>query len=114
MQDATSIEIFAKSVGARQQTEFRRLITKGHSPSTKIRNPKTNAVQNYISQSDAEAFHAKFYTLRIMSSKFGRSWQRLSAELAAASIKPFSPGGENFGHIYLREQVDRHLEQAHR
>ncbi len=114
VQDATSIEIFAKSVGARQQTEFRRLITKGHSPSTKIRNSKTNAVQNYISQSDAEAFHAKFYTLRIMSSKFGRSWQRLSAELAAASIKPFSPGGENFGHIYLREQVDRHLEQAHR
>lgn len=114
VQDATSIEIFAKSVGARQQTEFRRLITKGHLPSTKIRNPRTNAEQLYISLSDAEAFHAKFFTLRIMSSKFVRSQQSLSAELAAASIKPFSPGGENFGHVYLRDQVDWHLEQAHR
>ena len=93
---------------------FNSLIAKGHSPSTKIRNPRTNAEQMYISVSDAEAFHAKFYTLRIMSSKFGRSWQRLSAELAAANIKPFSPGGENFGHIYLREQVDRHFKQARR
>ena len=113
VQDAISIEIFAKSVGARQQTEFRRLITRGHTPSSKIRNPRTNTEQLYISLSDAEAFHAQYYTLRTMSSKFGRSWQRLSAELAAASVKPFSPDGTNFGNIYLKSEVDHCLEQSH-
>jgi len=109
VQDATSIELFAKSVGARQLPAFRRLILKGHSPSTKIKNPRTNALQHYISQSDAEAFHSKFYTLRSMSLLFDRSWQRLTADIADANIKPFSPDGVNYGNIFLKDEVDQHL-----
>lgn len=107
--DATSIELFAKSVGARQLPAFRRLIMKGYSPSTKIRNPRTNIMQHYISQSDGKAFHSKFYTLRSMSSQFDRSWQRLTAELTDAGIKPFSPDGTNYGNIFLKDEVDQHL-----
>lgn len=72
-------------------------ILKGHSPSTKIRNPRTNAMQHYISQSDAVAFPSKFYTLRSMSLLFDRSWQRLNADWTDAEIKPFSPDGVNYG-----------------
>lgn len=91
------IELFAKSGGARQLSAFRRLILKGHSPSIKIKNPRTNALHHYISQPDAEAFHSKFYTLRSMSLQFDRSWQRLTADLADTDIKPFSPDGVNDG-----------------
>ena len=74
-----------------------------------MRNPRTNAMQIYISQSDGDAFHSKFYTLRSMSSQFDRSWQRLTADLADAGITPFSPDGSNYGNIFLKDEVDQHL-----
>jgi hypothetical protein len=74
-----------------------------------IKNPRTNAMQHYISQSDAEAFHSKFYTLWSMSLLFDRSWQRLITDLVDAGIKPFSPDGVNYDNISLKDEVDQHL-----
>ena len=108
-QQATSIEIFAKSVGARELPAFRRLIVKGHSPSTILKNPRTNAMQRYISASDEAAFHSKFYTLRSMSAEYDRSWQRLTAELTETGIRPFSPDGADYGKIYFKDEVDQYL-----
>lgn len=66
-------------------------------------------MQLYISPTDAQAFHTKFYTLRSMSAEYDRSWQRLNTELAEAGIKPFSPDGLYYGKIYLKEDVDSYL-----
>lgn len=66
-------------------------------------------MQHYINQSDGKAFHSKLYTLRGMSLLFDRSWQRLTAELTDARIKPFSPDRENYGNIFLKNEVDQQL-----
>lgn len=102
---AMSIELFGKSVGANQLPAFRRLVVRGHTPSTKMRNPTTKALQQYITAQDAAAFNAKFVTLRTLAKAAGTSRQRASADLREAGIKPYSPDGEDYGNIYLRNDV---------
>jgi hypothetical protein len=54
----------------------------------------------------------------LLASKLGKKastnlgaihWQRLTADLADADIKPFSPDGVNYGSIFLKGEVDQHL-----
>lgn len=102
---AQSIELFAKSVGLLPPSRLKRLILNGETPATTLKNPKTKAEQQYITAADAEAFHRVFLTTRTVALQFNRSWQSLSAELRAKNVKPFSPGGEDYGNLYLRADV---------
>lgn len=102
---ALTIETFAKSVGINQPIRLRRLIVQGHTPATQMRNPKTRAIQFYITTEDAAAFHERFLTTRTMATAFGRSWQSLSADLRRKGVMPFSPDGVDYGPIYLRAEV---------
>ena len=71
-----------------------------------MRNPKTKAMQPYITSRDAAAFHDKFVTLRTLSKAKGAPWQSLAARLKRAQITPFSPDGTDYGQIYLKAQVE--------
>lgn len=103
---AMSLEIFAKTVGIGQPVFLNRLISNGHTTATSIRNPRTGAMQRYFTEVDSVQFHVKFYTYRIMSRAHGRSWQQMSALLAAAGVYPFSPDGIDYGKLFLRAEVD--------
>ena len=107
---ALTLETFAKSVGISQPARLRRLINQGHTPATRMRNPKTRAHQPYITTEDADAFQERFFTTRTMAKAFGRSWQSLSAELRQKGVAPFSPDGIDYGPIYLRDAVCRALD----
>jgi TniQ len=102
---AQSIELFAKSVGLLPPSRLKRLIQNGETPATTLINPKTKAEQQYITTADAEAFHRLFLTTRTVALEFKRSWQSISAELRAKGVAPFSPGGEDYGNLYLRADV---------
>lgn len=56
-----SLETFAKRVGLARVTFLRRLVVNGHTPATDLPNPRTRALQRYITEEDAAAFHARFF-----------------------------------------------------
>lgn len=103
---AQSIEVFSKLVGVNQPSKMRRLVVNHHTPSTVMQNPRTKADQHYISSENAKAFHAAFMTPRTMSAAYERSWQSIGAELKAKAVQPFSPDGEDYGSLFLREDVE--------
>jgi len=104
-----SIETFAKTIGLRQPSMLRRLIQDGLTPATRMTNPRTGAQQDYLTREDADAFHARFHTLRTLSLAYGRSWQSLAADLTAGGIAPFRHEGQEYGQLYLKEDVERLL-----
>jgi hypothetical protein len=104
-----SIEVFSKSAGLANPVYLNRLIKNGHTPATKMRNPKTHALQRYIAKADAIAFRDKFMTLRILAKSRGESWQKMSGALKAANVVPFSPDGKDYGNLYLKTEVETAL-----
>ncbi len=46
---------------------------------------------------DIEAFHHRFMTSTTMSKEFGEHRNSSISKLEAGGVKPFSPGGEDFG-----------------
>jgi hypothetical protein len=107
---AMSLETFAKSVGIGRPAFLRRLVVNGHMPTTKLPNPRTKAMQGYVTEADAAAFHARFFTLRTASLHFDQSWQILSAKLREHGILSFSPDGEDYGTLWLRSEVEAALD----
>ncbi|WP_349540478.1 TniQ family protein [Sagittula sp. NFXS13] len=106
---ALSLELFAKSVGLAQPVFLNRLVRDSHVPSTEMRNPRTKAMQRYITGKDAAVFHARFVTLRTLAKARGVAWQKLAAKLRDAGVLPFSPEGVDYGYLYLRSEVERIL-----
>jgi hypothetical protein len=100
-----TLEVFAKTVGIRQPSYLNRLVTNGHTPASQLKNPKTNAMQPYITSENARQFHRKFCTLRTLSKATGLSWQKIAGALAASDVAPFSSDGGQYGKIYLKTDV---------
>lgn len=109
---AMSLETFAKRVGIGQPAFLRRLVLNGHTSTTELPNPRTKAMQRYVTEADAAAFHARFFTPRTASLHFSQSWQSLSAKLRDHGISSFSPDGEDYGTLWLREEVDAVLDET--
>ena len=103
--DAKSIETFSKAAGINQPSRMRRLILNGHTPSTVMENPTTKSQQHYLTEDDPAAFNSKFMTLRMIAQEYERSWQSTGAELKAKSVTQFSPDGEKYSNLFLREEV---------
>lgn len=102
-----SIELFSKSVGIGQPIRMKRLVMNGHTPATEMAHPKLKTKQLFITRDDADTFHRRFYTPRTMAQAHGKSWQSMTATLRAAGVEAFSPDGEDYGALYLRQDVDR-------
>ncbi|WP_375260832.1 TniQ family protein [Palleronia sp.] len=101
-----SIETFAKTIGLQQPSALRRLIEDGHTPATRLTNPRTRAAQDYLTQEDADAFYGRFYTLRTLSRAYRRTWQSLAAELTSHSVEPFTDQGRTYGRLFQKDHVE--------
>lgn len=107
-----SIELFAKTVGASSPAGLRRFILDGHSPATRAINPRTRAEQFYITTADEDAFHKKYFTPRTMAKAYRRSWQSLRAELDRHDLAPIKVVDREYGRIFLRSRIEKHLGRA--
>ncbi|UWQ75811.1 TniQ family protein [Leisingera sp. M658] len=106
-----SLEKFAQQCGLVRAAAVR-LVRRGHTPSTVGLNPKTGAMQRFLSPADIEAFHKRFVTLRGLAVEKGMTWQSLRVRLKENGVLPFSPDGEDYGAIFERSEIDLLLDEA--
>jgi hypothetical protein len=103
---------FGISVGIKDKGRFGALIDAGHTPATPLRNPKTGIANIFVTAADIADFHRRFVTMRTLTAETGRAIPELRAELKRAAVAVFSPDGQDFGRLFLREEVEAALERA--
>ncbi|MEJ6389800.1 TniQ family protein [Gymnodinialimonas ulvae] len=103
--DHRTLSEFASEVGLNKHREFRLLVDHGHTPVTVIYNPQTHRRDHYVTEDDAAAFHARFTTLKLLSTRLGQSSRSISQRLKAAGIERFQPSDIDFGPVYFLEDV---------
>ena len=96
---------FGRGIGLRDGGVFQAMIEAGHVTAYQIINPRTGRAQYRMTPKDMAAFHRCFVTLRTLSAETGQHRNTLKALLTARRITPFSPGGQDFGPVYLRADV---------
>ncbi len=93
---------FGRQVGIRTQGWFERLAGSGHTPATRRPHPKYGGEWVFASESDIEEFRKRFMTSAMMKDEFG---QRSKQQLQAALTR-FAPNEEDYGPLYLLEDVE--------
>ncbi|MEP1495727.1 hypothetical protein, partial [Pseudophaeobacter sp.] len=101
---------FGRSVGIRISGWFKKLAAEGHTPETLTPHPKGDPDQSYLSPDDITQFHKRFMTPATMEQKFGQHRKILLGKLRAAGVETFAPNGEDYGPVYLRNEVEEILE----
>ncbi|WP_299166414.1 hypothetical protein, partial [uncultured Tateyamaria sp.] len=104
--DHRTLSEFASEVGLNKHREFRLLVDHSHTPATAIYNPQTHRRDHYVTEDDAAAFHARFTTLKLLSTRLGQSSRSISQRLKSAGTERFRPGDTDFGPVYLLEDVE--------
>ena len=102
---AITASVFGMFVGIKDKGRFRALIDAGHTSATTLRNPKTGMEIIFVTAADIAAFHRRFVTMRTLSAETGRAIPELRADLKRAGVTAFSPDGQDFGRLFLREEV---------
>ncbi|MDP2086687.1 MAG: TniQ family protein, partial [Gemmobacter sp.] len=100
---------FGISVGIKDKGRFRALIDAGQASATVMRNPKTGIANTVMTAADIADFHRRFVTMRTLSAETGRAIPELRADLMRAGVPVFSPEGQDFGRLFLREAVEAAL-----
>ena len=101
---------FGRSIGLRDHGNFIALVDAGQTTAESILNPRTNRVQYRLNASDIAFFHGRFMTLTTLSEETGHHRNTLKGLLAAARVTPFETGGQKFGAVYLRAEVEKALQ----
>lgn len=96
---------FGRSVGMRSQGWFENLVATGHSPATRMPHPKWGGMRVYVSPEDVAEFHRRYFTSSTMELEFGLHKRTLLAKLKEAKVQPFAPSGQDFGTLYLRNEI---------
>lgn len=104
--DHVTAAVFGRSVGMREKGWFEALATAGHTPLTRLSHPDRGEERIYVSMMDAAEFHKRFLTAATMEKEFGVDRRTLLAKLRAAGVGVFTPGGQDVGQVYLREDVE--------
>jgi hypothetical protein len=97
---------FARSVGLREKGRFLALVSVGHTPATRMKNPKNGAIRVNLTKAQIDASRQRFLTLTMLVDDSGEHRNTILARLKEAGVRPFSPGGKAFGHLYLREELE--------
>ena len=105
-EDCISASLFERSIGLRTKGRFLALVRNGHTPATRMRHPSTGIWQYFMTEVDIAAFHQRFLTLTSMAEEFGGHRHTHLAALRSADVSPFAPDGGDYGHLYLREDVE--------
>lgn len=96
---------FDRSIGKRGEGWFEKFSAAGHTPATNMPHPKWGGLRTYVSQADQEAFHARFVTPSTLSKEIEEDRRGILSKLKAAGIAPFAPNGEDYGRLYLRNEI---------
>jgi hypothetical protein len=107
-----SAAAFARSVGMRREGWFEKLMAAGLMTGTRMLHPKIGGMRVYVSKKDIVEFHARFVTASTMEREFGLHRRTLFAKLKAAHVKVFAPNTQDFGALYLREDVEAVIKPA--
>ena len=74
--------------------------------------PKKRPTCKTHTKKDIVEFHARFVTASTMEREFGLHRRTLFAKLKAAHVKAFAPNTQDFGALYLREDVEAVIKPA--
>jgi len=107
-----SAAAFARSIGMRSEGWFEKLVAAGQTPATRMPHPKLGGMRSYVTKEDIDKFHARFLTTSTMEREFGLHKRTLLAKLKAAHVKAFAPNAQDFGALYLREDVEAVIKPA--
>lgn len=107
-----SAAVFGRSVGMRGNGWFEKLYTTGHTPATRMPHPKFGGMHVYLTQADVAAFNERFLTSSTMEREFTQHKRTLLAKLRLAHVRTFAPDDQDFGALYLREDVEAVIKPA--
>ena len=103
----TPAATFGRLIGLRDRGRLVALVSAGYTPATRMKHPKNGGERYYMTEADIAAFHRQFVTLSTLVSESGEHRNTILVRLKESGVPPFSPGGEDFGHLYLREDVEQ-------
>lgn len=109
--DLVTLSAFGREVGLHQNGAMTALFDAGYMPATLLFNPTTRRNGLYVSAADIAAFHAKFTSLKLLSSITKMESRMLSRRLRDAGISRFAPDGQDFGPVYVLEDIRDFLGQ---
>jgi hypothetical protein len=95
-----------RASGLRETEAFVRLVRAGHTPASYADISKAGKKRYYVTEGDIAAFHQQYLTQNTMSVEFNMFWRTLITRLQAAGVKQFTSGSEEYGHLYLRADVE--------
>ncbi|WP_324755182.1 hypothetical protein [Roseovarius sp. Pro17] len=105
-EDFRTASSFERATGLRAKGRFLALVRKGHTPATRMRHPTTGIWQYFMTEADIAAFHHRFMTLSSMADEFGGHRRTYLTALRSTEVAPFAPDGEDYGHLYLRNDIE--------
>lgn len=100
-----SLGAFAKEIGLHNSGALTALLNAGHINATKLFNPLTHRHGLYVTDADIAAFHAKFTTPKLLANDERIESRLIARKLKNAGISRFAPDGQNFGPVYLVDDV---------
>lgn len=101
----TAASAFGRLIGVRSARSILGLVKAGHTPGLRVEHPGNGIDWFVLRDSDIVAFHARFMTPTTMGQEFGLHRNTVRAVLKAHDVSPFSPDGQDYGAIYLRDEV---------
>ena len=107
--DDLTVAAFGRQIGMRDHGRFPALVTSGHTSATRKQNPITGLTQLYMTEADIAVFHERYFTLPTMAREYGIDRRALLTRLKSSAIRPFKPNDQDYGHLYLRKDVDAFL-----
>lgn len=96
---------FGRSIGLRDGVALLALIKAGYVPALLIKSPLTARLQHRITPKDMADFHQRFVTLTTLSAETGQHRNTIRGIFKSAKVAPFSPDGQDFGAVCLRDDV---------
>lgn len=103
--DCTTLSEFGTEIGLQKSGAILALYEAGHMRATGLYNPKTRRTGLYVTDEDRQLFHARFTTLKLLSSVAEMGGHSLGRKLTAFGVQRFAPDGQDFGSIYLLENA---------
>ncbi|MFG6532990.1 TniQ family protein [Sulfitobacter sp. 1A16787] len=105
--DHRSLGAFAREIGLHNSGALTALFNAGHLRATELFNPLTHRNGLYVTDADIAAFHAKFTTPKLLSIRENMDSRLIARKLRNAGISRFAPDSQNFGPVYLVDDVQK-------
>ena len=100
---------FGREVGLRDTHHLNALFVAGHLSAIRSKHPKTGILQLCLSTDDIAAFPRRFATISTLAKERAVHHSTVRTWIKAANLRPYSPNGEDFGLMFLRDEVDAAL-----